>query len=609
MIREIINFTRSLSPESFKRGLQPTDGVHILVNLDDAGALRECQKAFFRKGDELSPFLQDCLSKQINTKYAFSINKALDSKKKIHSCSPFCVAFKKKTMAEALVRLDHYFTAAIEYCESDSQRDWAEEFRNYCIENLGDLLEQVIKGIEAGKDSGKSVKVSDNHYIYVYLANVSPQHYEQVHQNYIRPKAFNKDEFNREVNGTLFGVSDYLTGYNQKKPFLQHLSATFDVNERVSGDDAVWLFKFAQLKANRQLPNPLPIFVEKEELNEEVVKVFHRDEDKRIGYAEMIRAVYEREKDLGNYYLLNIQAGTVKDFDFISSFQFKIDPPIAIEKIFAIGGALYEQRIDDIFDFERKIVSRIFDGQLVRQRDEGWWLRYFDDIDNKPQYIRAAMFQLVLKYRKSFYDYIYKSKREAITSHMFHDIMQTAILDNLRQDEYRDNKHTRGYAIKEKLNIWFSLYELYGGQHSQIGGQNMANQIRQLQQRMRELVADAGAHLESDAEFAYAAGQVIYYLLSCSEAANKSHALLEPYLQKTDAEQFKLAISRTFAQYKHAISFYKGRFEKLMSEVLAYEPESNLKLLLPMILAGYFAESVIYGKREKAAEESTVAAE
>ncbi|RKY56239.1 MAG: hypothetical protein DRP96_11475, partial [Candidatus Neomarinimicrobiota bacterium] len=55
----------------------------------------------------------------------------------------------------------------------------------------------------------------------------------------------------------------------------------------------------------------------------------------------------------------------------------------------------------------------------------------------------------------------------------------------------------------------------------------------------------------------------------------------------------------TFSQYKHAISFYKGRFEKLMSEVLAYEPERNLKSLLPMILAGYFAESVIYQKHEK----------
>ena len=212
MLREIVNFTKSLSPESFKRGLQPTDGLHIQLTLDEAGKLQKHEKAFFRKGDELSPFLQDCLNKEINTKFV-TINKALDSKKKIHSCSPFCVAFKKKTMAVALVRLEDYFNAAIEYCESDAQREWAERFKNYCVEHLEDLLEQAIQEIEAGKVDGKSVRISDNHYIYVYLANVSLQDYEHVHQNYIRPKAFNKDEFNREVNGTLFGVSDYPVSY------------------------------------------------------------------------------------------------------------------------------------------------------------------------------------------------------------------------------------------------------------------------------------------------------------------------------------------------------------------------------------------------------------
>ena len=598
MLREIINFTKSLSPESFKRGLPLTDGLHIQLTLNEAGKLQKHEKAFFREGDELSPFLQDCLNKEINTIFV-TINKALDSKKKIHSCSPFCVAFKKKTMAEALVRLEDYFNAAIEYCESDAHRQWAERFKDYCIEHLEDLLEQAIHEIEMNKVDGKSVKISDNQYIYVYLANVSPQDYQQIHQNYVRPKAFNKDDFNCEINGTLFGVSDYLNVYNTKKPFLQHLSATFDVNERVTADDAVWLFKFKQLKANKQLPNPLPIFIEKEELNDEVVRIFHRNEDKKPGYAEMIRQVYERENDLGNYYLLNMRGNDVKDYDFVSSFQFKIAPQIRIENFFGISGELYEQKIDDIFDFERKIVSRIFEGQLVRKRDDGWRLRYFDDIDNKPQYIRPVMFQLIMKYRKSFYDYIYKSKRETITVQMFHDIMQTGILDNLRQDEYRENKHTREYPIKEKLNIWFSLYEFFGDQNKQIGGLKMANQIQQLHQRMQEIVSDTDWHLESDAEFAYAAGQVIYYLLSCSEASNKSHALLEPYLQKTDAEQFKLAISRTFAQYKHAIFFSQKRFNKIMAEVLSFQPEANLKSLLPMILAGYFSENVIYQKREK----------
>lgn len=618
MLREIINFTRSLSPESFKRGLQPTSGLHLAITLNENSEPQAFQAEVFINPDKPSygikwtketdekkfewheskdpktPFLQDCLSKQTHTKMV-SINKALDSKKKIHSCSPFCVAFKLKTIGEAQDRLNDYFNTAVEYCESDGHRRWAEIFKNYCHQYLVDLLQRVIREFQAEQSSDRKSKISENDYLYVYLANLAAQDYECVHQNYLCRKAFNKEEFNVSVNELTFGVSDFLTGFNQKKPFLQHQTAMVEVNERIASEEAVWLFKFSQLKENKQLPNPLPIFIDKDELNEEVVKMFHRDENRKIGYAEMIRAVYEKEKDLGNYYLLNMQGKEeVKDFDFVSSFQFEIEPPIFIENLYAVESELTSQKIDDIFELEKGLARRIFDGQLIRKKDDGWWLRYFDEIEYKPQYIRPAMYKLVLKYRKAFYDYIYKSKREAITSNMFHDIMQTGILDDLRQDEHRSNE----FKIKEKLNIWFSLFEYFDQKRNQDGDKIMANQIRQLQGCMQKIVSDDEAHLETDQEFAYASGQVIYYLLSRSEASNKSHALLEPFLQKTDAEQFKLAISRVFAQYKHDISFYKGRFEKLMSEVLGYDPETNLKSLLPMILAGYFAESVIYQKSE-----------
>lgn len=223
-------------------------------------------------------------------------------------------------------------------------------------------------------------------------------------------------------------------------------------------------------------------------------------------------------------------------------------------------------------------------------------MRYFDDIDYNPKYIRAVMFQLVLKYRKIFYDYIYKSKREAVTSTILHDIMQTGILDDLKQDKFKDNRHTKEFTIKEKLNIWFSLFEYFDQQKTEGGDETMASQVLELQGRMQQIANDSTAHVENDNEFAYAAGQVIYYLLNQSEAGNKSHALLEPFLQKTDATQLRMAIARTFAQYKHAITFYKGRFEKLMAEVLSYDLDSDLKSLLPMILAGYFADCVIYQK-------------
>ena len=67
-------------------------------------------------------------------------------------------------------------------------------------------------------------------------------------------------------------------------------------------------------------------------------------------------------------------------------------------------------------------------------------------------------------------------------------------------------------------------------------------------------------------------------------------------MQKTNIEQLNLAIARAFEKYKHAFKFYRGdaryAFDKIISEVMGFDTSENLKKYLPMILAGYFAESV-----------------
>jgi len=595
MLREIINFTNSLSPESFTRNLQPTEGLHIQVELDEHGKLINHQKSFYRKNDELTPFLQDCLNRQQNSIW-ISANKALDSNKKIHSCSAFCVAFKRQVFDKIQDRVEPYFDVASEYCEDDERLlNLSSLFRQFAVSTLIDFVDQQIKEVESEEVNGKQVKVAKGHYIYIYFRNASIDDFKTVHQKYLAKRAVNKEDFNQDVEGITYGVPDYLTGYNTKKPFLQHQTAPFEINNRVSSDDVMQLFRFSQLKANRQLPNPLPIFIEKEELNDKVVSIFNRDSERNITYSKIITAVCEQDRDLGNYYLLNIQGNSVNDFDFVSSFRYHLDPEIKIQGIFTSSEGLTGANIKTIFEFERKIVQNIFENQLVNIYQDRLSMRYFyDDLKCK----RAAIYQLVMKYRKAFYDYIYKSKHQAINSQMFHDIMQTGILDLLKQDEFKDRHHTKEFAIKEKLDIWFSLYEYFNHSKSEGGETPMANKVLFLQERMQEIANESLAHVENDNEFAYAAGQAIYYLLNQSEAGNKSHALLEPFLQKTDPAQFKIALSRMFAQYKHAIAFYKGRFEKLMAEVLSYDPDEPLKSLLPMILAGYFANCVIYQKTE-----------
>ena len=96
----------------------------------------------------------------------------------------------------------------------------------------------------------------------------------------------------------------------------------------------------------------------------------------------------------------------------------------------------------------------------------------------------------------------------------------------------------------------------------------------------------------TDEKFAFAAGQVIEYILSKSKSADNSYNLLEPYLQQSKCAEFKKAMANDFGRYKHE-NFSKN-FEKVAAFVLSYETDANLKHLLPQILSGVFSKNQLF---------------
>jgi len=203
------------------------------------------------------------------------------------------------------------------------------------------------------------------------------------------------------------------------------------------------------------------------------------------------------------------------------------------------------------------------------------------------------------KYRNAIYDYIYKSRYQSITCLMFDDMMIKSILDDIS----RDKDHSREYVIKEKLNIWFNFWNYFANNQNRI---NMANKTVEILNQLKVVAENENAHIQNNEEFAFAAGQLIWKILIQSKSASRSHGLLEPFLQKVDANELKKAIARSFDNYKHDFVMYpkKYGFDKLMSEVMGFEPsEPNMKNLTHMILAGYFAESLFQKEKEDTNQE------
>lgn len=621
MIEEIINFVDTLNPEIFTRNLQPKEGLYILIDLDENGNLLEKEvEIYSKKDDELSSFIQKCLPLWMNS-LPVSNAKIFNPIKKIfgNTCSPFAFSFNKKNLEkyrdlsairtefkdktisqenlqvkfEEFIRgeLNIYFDTAEPYAAKNERHlKWHQLFRNYLNEHLFALLDEL--------DEYEKLKAAEG--VYIFLAMPSIEDYREVHQLYLSEKVFNKDDYNKIKPSTeeIHGISDSVSYFNDKKPFLKHPTASLLYNYRVTGEEAMKIWQFFRLQQNKQLPNPMPIFIDKKELTEKVVEIFN-DEKGKVGYVEIIKRLLDRETDLSSYYLIFFDVMAKKsrviDIDFVPVFRYKMDD-VKIVEVFSLNGDLASKiKVENVFDFERNIVNRMFNGQLIVK--SGAWLKYFSELEAK--YMSDNTFNQLMKYRKSFYDYIYKSRRQAVTKSMFDDIMLKGILDDIRLDD----NHNNDYSIKAKLNIWFSLYEYfdYTQFNKPLNDRSMVNKTEELINRISTIATDENEHIRSDNEFAFAAGQIIHFLLNKSESGNRTHALLEPFLQKTDASLLKREIARCFDTYKHAIKFYakKYEFDKIMSEVMGFEPdEKNMKNLLPFTLAGYFAQSVFSKKSE-----------
>jgi CRISPR-associated protein Csh1 len=599
MITELTKYIAKISKQfPLKDFVRPTEGLHIMLEVrDEQVHLYKAELYQPKKGEEdsYSDFLrEECLSREMHMRYINS-NKAI-SDKKIHSASPFAFMLKKQSLDDKQWmnnwsnNIKQYFAESLRKCSvelSEEQNNTLKSFHNYCSDKITSTL----------KEQKEYEKLKTANYITLYLKNFSVDLYQKANQVYLENNLFNKPDYNETINGELYGASDFYNGFNAKKPFLIHQTAPFDINFRIPQSVSRLLFLFDKYRQTGKAlkTNPLIIFIDKEDLNNEVVNVI-KTEGNQISFHDLMHKLFKhKSNDLSNYYLLYFLGGDIKDVDFVSSFRYELD--VKIQQVIPTTQPEKDLHIGNIFHFEQEILHIIFSNQLIKRWNEGnISFRYFEDVDNNPKYITGTQWQLIIRYRKAFYDFIYKNRRQSVTSSAFHDIMRQGIVDDIRHDEIQHEQHSKTNAIRQKLNIWFSLWDFFAN-YSNKNDLKMANKIVEHQTRLRTIRDNPNMHIQSDDEFAFAAGQIIYYLLTKSKSANLTHSALEPFLQKTDSSELKKAIANTFNAYKHEIDFGQGRFEKLCGEVMDYDLDGNLKELMPYVLAGYFSNSLIYEKK------------
>ena len=650
MIRELINFMNDLMsdiPDIMEWKSQPDKGLHVFIDIDSNGVwinkdLKKGRDYDYFDGKKINIDLwDDCIRYQEATTF-ITMNKVkkFDKEQKIHSCSPFAIAYnfnfsdkdkqshgiktfnkKDKTNNDKIKENNQLIRKKRFEVVSDRLKDYYDKCihvynlnmleTNDCqtykykaeIEGFFSSFKEIIsclKRLKAYK------QLSEKDYLHLYLRSVPVEEIEKKHKEYIEQEIFNGEV----LSDKKYGVVGFFTAYNDKKPFLKHQTCYLKngISQRFSINDAMALFYLDKLlrRKSKCLPNPLPIVVDQREINTAIVKIFN-DKKEPLSYRELLESLFTstNKKYLSDYYLLNYsntKSGMVlNDFDFVPMFRYELSQPVTVSNV-TISGFVKDKvfnkdsdiNIRTIFDFERIVVKMIFNNTLVKIKDDDYTCSYFGDLP-KPEYVQGGslMVDLIHKYRQAVYAYIYKSDLKAITHNMLEDMMFNSILTNIKSETIK-NRCEWNNDIKRKINLWFSLQ----GMFNRLDNKNMKRNVTELREKIRD-VASGKATLNSSEELVFAAGQLVSYIIDRSEAKNKTYAMLEPYLQKSTSSQLQDEIAQSIAIYKHDIEVTyqrKGKFERLASEILANGNEVKMKPLLKFFLAGCFSPCVIYEK-------------
>lgn len=604
MIKELVQFTADLG--DFKEiGAEPKYGLYVQLKLRETDGhwaidATDLESAVFsKKTAGQTPFLTRC-REVIQHGWMIDTWKCFDAPEKaIHTCSPYAVAFKKETMLgkagqkPVAERLERYFAKAKDLLDDKAEQGRIDVFKN--LLNATDRLKKLLDSIPAFAD------VKDKEYVVLFLDEPIKK-YQAAHDRYLEENLFNKALYTTKNGaGETVGASGFFSGVPDKKPFLRHQSASFGISGRITLEEAQQLHEFDTVLKRNVLPRPLPIFIHQDELpnlknglKESIVlfkKEAEADPKNRRGFAEIMTDLHDGKVELGNFYLLFFMGGEIHDFDFVSKFEYELDG-WKVENLFELKDP--PPKLENVFDLLHGLLIDLFDNSLVVRsgKKEGLSFRWFGDVD--ARYCRSASaYLMVMKYRRAFYDFIYKSHRQAVTQIMFEDIAMSGILDGIRRDCYKDHHHTEEGDIKRKLNLLFSLHQKFSPHNS--NPLFMANQTIQLREFMGQL-AKGEDDIKDDPQFAFAAGQVVRYLLSKSKSSDRSFARLEPFLQQTQLDRFLDAVRRVFETYKH--ENFSRNFQHPFSEVMGYMTGANLRDLTPLFLSGFFSSNALFADKE-----------
>lgn len=512
-----------------------------------------------------------------------TIDKPIDLKKKIHSNNYLSFAVKQDSLAAGEVTAEcirqYYEILAnplIKYKKKETKQLYQGYEERYGTPDV-ELIEKIKSYILTG-EGWRDIEINDKEYLKIFfvLADIeeTKKLYKIEGERYFYPNRYNKNDYNRNIDGKILGVPNDNMVMNEDKIYLFNKTRKVEEPYLRTQNEAELQGKFFDyLYGNVAQGRP---------------NVYFQDQEG----SEHIRFFSDIEEpgDISGGYYMRVNIGQtgaeICKFQVIPSYSTKLQNPFTLKDI--IGSKQetrnkstlpYGERIYDLWKVKLLVDNIFFRGALKSN-----FFTEEKDITIKEQAVKHG----IIDARQALHEWFYEGQASG-AARVLEKVSWNLIRNSIINDDV--------YGARRQCNLRWSLMDFFN--HDE----RMENLMGQVRTMLRNHLNQNGEwEFTDEEEYSYAIGQLASYLISKSRASNKTASLINPFLNTKNAEFILKRLEQLYQKYNHDILHYEGsRVNKLLTRVMESDPKT-VKLNKEMILAGFTAESLIYEKKTEETE-------
>lgn len=398
--------------------------------------------------------------------------------------------------------------------------------------------------------------------------------YKREQERYLRSNSFNKNKYNKEIDGKIFGLSNNNMGLNEKKPYLSNFDRIINEPYLISTEDAEiqkTFFDYLDNLVRRQIYRVY--FDIKRE------KILENDFDLNEDFKGYELFLYPDKNEAA---ILSYKQYTKNLFDIDITFK---------EYIKENYGK--DAKEDDIKKQKSKYSYMTKRSDVMKNVDWVYFYNYFyknrDSLENLN--IKDGNLKLIIiNHGQNALNFILNGKEK-----YFKKNLDSLMFDSIK---YSLSNNYFNKAIAQ-FNYYLSFKDYF---EKNIGGLFMT-----LQKDMKEKIRSGGNfEFESDEEFLFGIGQILRYLLDKSNIGDKNLTFIREYLDNDNPKEIVEKLKKLIFRYGHNIKVIKNsNLNGLISKVLSYEYKGK-KVDDKYIICGFLDEVYIYNKKNNSEEKGNI---